>query len=644
MRTLPFIVFLFSLGAIFYITGNKVNQYGASDPLLTLPTSQALIQTGHTYLTHLEDQTITPDGRPLSAVVGNYQAAEINGEIVDVYSPGPALITIPLTAVLTRAGYDLNDPSTNMAVQNRLAFLTSSLVLIGLYFICRVRLEIIPSLTISHVTFFGSSIFANMGLAYFNLNIALLFTCWALLLLAILERKGLVDGPTDSALIRFFANSTPAIVGTSIGLCLFLAFTGRPSAAILIVITFGYLLLHHRTVAYFAMGSALAFLIVFSLWSQAEYGELLPIYFNPEKSNDAPLPIWIGVLGNLVSPSRGMLVFMPWLMLVPAMILWQRRVITSKLTVWIGIWFALLLVTVSRSVIWWGGASFGPRLMAEVVPGLVLLGVFGWANINEKQNAKHDYWRPILIGFFLVSGTFSIWVNSYQPFFNTFTGGAWQDNITGFPLDSGDSLGPFFKWENRQWAADAEQVCQQNAEMIEKVYLKDQQQFNRLQPGEPINHLSDNGLTLDSTAQARASNRLTELTKTPAILEGFLLPQGDSSWTMCRDAAVYFIPATALIESQRIELTLSGRALNNQPINLLINGKPLAPLSVAARPDGPAETITIQFQSDLLNPDKINAIAFEFSESKIVSLPDFSPTIEGKFGYQLTALMLDIAE
>ena len=240
MRALPVLVFICSFSIIFFITGNKLNQYGASDPLLTLPTSQALVQTGHSYLTHLSDETITPDGRTLAAVVDNYQATTLNGEIVDVYSPGPALLALPLTALLQRFGYDLNDPATNMGVQNRLAFLTCAIVLLTLYFICRLWLDLSTALVVSHVAFFGSSIFANMGLAYFNLNMSLVFTCIALLLLALLERRELTAA-SDSPPLLWLSRLPKGAIGIGIGLALFLAFSARPSAAILIVVTFGYL-------------------------------------------------------------------------------------------------------------------------------------------------------------------------------------------------------------------------------------------------------------------------------------------------------------------------------------------------------------------------------------------------------------------
>ena len=249
-RIVGSLVFLCAFAFIFYVTGNKVNQYGHSDPLLTLPTAQALVQTGAPYLTHLETVPIAPNGRLLSEIIDNYQATRWNGEIVDVYSPGPALIILPLVFVLDQAGYDLSNIDVNLGVQNRLAFLTSSIALVALFFLCRVYLTYWQAMLVAFTTFFGSSIFANMGLAFFNINFTVIFSTLSLLVLSLLETGRIKQEHRIAA-------------GVLLGVTLFLAFAQRPSAAILILVTFGYLLLNHQKAAIATMatsGTALAIL------------------------------------------------------------------------------------------------------------------------------------------------------------------------------------------------------------------------------------------------------------------------------------------------------------------------------------------------------------------------------------------------
>ncbi|MEM8857340.1 MAG: hypothetical protein AAGD96_03415, partial [Chloroflexota bacterium] len=423
------LVFILSFAAIYFITGNKVNQYGGSDALLTLPTSQAIVQTGHTYLTQWENRPVTPSGQPLADTINNYQSTRWNNEIIDAFSPGPALLTLPITIILNRLDYDLVEPNTNLAVQNRLAFLTSSIVLVSLFGLCLTQLDILPALILSHVGFFGSSLFANMGLALFNLNYAAIFICWALTILSLIA----VNHP--------IANRSWS-VGCILGACLFFGFITRPSVAILIAIAFGWLILHRRAVAWPTMITAAVCLGLFCLWSINEYDLWLPLYLDPTKTDDAILPIWVGIIGNLVSPSRGMLIFMPWLILIPMGLIWIKHWGNKKLILWLVLWFGLLLIVVSSSVIWWGGSSFGPRVMAETIPGLVLVLAIVWQQASKKLKISS---QRTVIFIFGLTAIFSVWVNSFQPFFNVFTAGPWLSNITGFPVDNGRSQ--YFAWE-----------------------------------------------------------------------------------------------------------------------------------------------------------------------------------------------------
>lgn len=637
------LVLLSSIFAIFYITGNKVNQYGASDPLLTLPTSEALVKTYTPYLTDAEKRVITPNGKTLENIIDNYQATRLDGEIIDVYSPGPAIVIIPLTIILQRAGYDLVNPDINMAVQNRLAFLTSAVVLVSLYGLCRIRLNRVPALVLSHVAFFGSSIFANMGLAYFNLNIMLLFGSWVMLLLAWIETNQGKHIAQDldkqnslqaNLIRRLNILNEPHYIGTAIGICLFFAFSARPSGAILIVVTFGYLLFNQRKTAVYAMGSALICLILFSIWSLTQYGQWLPVYFNLSKSNDAPLPMWVGILGNLVSPSRGIFIFMPWLLLIPVLMVWRRQFIQSRLTVWILIWFGLLLITVSRAVIWWGGASFGPRLLAETVPGLVWLLAFGWADLEEKSTAwSTTLWRPIFIGLFLVSGGFSIWVNGYQPFFNPFTAGPWQENTSGFPLAADQPLGQYFDWENSQWLANAQQICKLNHEVTQNIYLADSTLLKPLSLGQPITAQTDDSLSLETLSQHQLNGQSVSKFAVSAIFEGLWIPDGETDWSLCPSSTVYFIPADSLFAAKDLNLIIDGHSLRKQPFDLFLNDTQID-LNAATSASAPFQ---IQIQTDQLIKGKTNHLRFEFTHSQFEALPN-APYIKGNIGIQLNSI------
>jgi hypothetical protein len=93
-----------------------------------------------------------------------------------------------------------------------------------------------------------------------------------------------------------------------------------------------------------------------------------------------------GLLGGLVSPSRGMLVFMPFLALVP-FAGWAARA-EAELRHW---WWASLAAVLLGYLLamsyfkWWGGHCIGPRAMVETAPFLALLTLPFWRRWGSLQ-------------------------------------------------------------------------------------------------------------------------------------------------------------------------------------------------------------------------------------------------------------------
>jgi hypothetical protein len=94
-----------------------------------------------------------------------------------------------------------------------------------------------------------------------------------------------------------------------------------------------------------------------------------------------------GLLGNLASPSRGILVWLPYLVFVPAAL---RRAGDRDARAWT--WLALAVVGATFGLAasyerWEGSWSIGPRLMAESAPFLALLTVPLWRGFGTLRPA-----------------------------------------------------------------------------------------------------------------------------------------------------------------------------------------------------------------------------------------------------------------
>ena len=102
-------------------------------------------------------------------------------------------------------------------------------------------------------------------------------------------------------------------------------------------------------------------------------------------------------------------------------------------------WPALHLISVARFPNWWEGWVYGARYMTDALPGLFLLSVDAWpCTINSVRN-------KIFTFLLILTGVFSIYVNSYQGLYNQYAF-SWnaQPNIDFYPDEIFDWRFPQF--------------------------------------------------------------------------------------------------------------------------------------------------------------------------------------------------------
>ena len=159
---------------------------------------------------------------------------------------------------------------------------------------------------------------------------------------------------------------------------------------------------------------------MFVAWSWNVYGSVLPDYYLFHLSSEH---LWEALAGNLISPSRGLFVFVPsaafalWLVGYYWRELSHRRLAILSLGI-----IAVHLFVMSRDPNWWGGHCYGPRLSTDLVPWFVLLAVLGTRCLMEdrsnlKQVAVAVGLLTLVIGGFMngrgaMSFAANAWVNS----------------------------------------------------------------------------------------------------------------------------------------------------------------------------------------------------------------------------------------
>ncbi|MEO8430677.1 MAG: hypothetical protein ABI592_04140 [Acidobacteriota bacterium] len=113
----------------------------------------------------------------------------------------------------------------------------------------------------------------------------------------------------------------------------------------------------------------------------------------PEVSNFSgkPLP---GLAGLLVSPSRGLLVFSPFLLFaIPGILRGLRSRDRRALTIAMASGCAATIGLYAFWTTWWAGHSFGYRFLIELTPFLTVLAAFWW---EESSRAGRTVFRILL--------------------------------------------------------------------------------------------------------------------------------------------------------------------------------------------------------------------------------------------------------
>ncbi len=320
-------------------------EYTLSDPWGTLLTAQAILEHG----------TVQLDAYAGAPVIADLDLAwQRRGHLYTFFPVGTSVLTVPAVWLARLAGRDMAVSADNSALQTLLSALTVALAFPLIFVLCRFFVSSFPSLLLAAAFVFGSSTLSTLGTALWSSNLTFLFNLLVLVLL-VRDRYG-------------SKTASPYLLG----LLLFCSYFCRPTAALLILITFAYLgsrrrALLLRTALGFALPSA-----AFVLFSLAEYESLLPPYYAASRLGAGD---WsTGLFGNLLSPSRGLLILCPYLAL-PLLggVVWFRRVEREDFFALGLIWAAAHWFVISLYPNWWGAWSFGNRLFADALPAAILL-------------------------------------------------------------------------------------------------------------------------------------------------------------------------------------------------------------------------------------------------------------------------------
>lgn len=132
------------------------------------------------------------------------------------------------------------------------------------------------------------------------------------------------------------------------------------------------------------------------VYSQYHVGKWLPSYYLATRLGSDTF--WEALAGNWFSPSRGLLIFSPFLLLTVFLLICYYRQCAYKSFIVISM-AAIVLHWISISTFphWWAGYSYGPRLMTDMLPWWLILTMIGINAARADWLRRMPQWHSTLV-------------------------------------------------------------------------------------------------------------------------------------------------------------------------------------------------------------------------------------------------------
>jgi hypothetical protein len=348
------IVLLLSVASVFYVSPVRY----LSDGGFSLLMSEAIIHE------HTPDMITYQVMRHRGALYINdgypWNIKIINGRLLYVYPWGSPLLSLPVVAIFNAARFRVA-PHHKYNSDNELrmqAIIAAGLCAITIWIIYQTAGYLLPlrwSLMIALGAAFGTSIWSSASRTLWPQT-------WAVLLITI------------GIWILLSGNTRPFLLGTVLAwACLV-----RPQVIPDVAAITGYVLARYERPffwRYVAAGVLWTIPVCAMMWFYT--GGFFSALYHPGML-DFPDQFWQRLYGVLFSPSRGLMVFSP-IALVPIYltIRYWKVLLERHLAIVASAIVGMHLVMLSSWFMWWGGGSYGPRMLLETVPWFVLLAILG---------------------------------------------------------------------------------------------------------------------------------------------------------------------------------------------------------------------------------------------------------------------------
>lgn len=334
----------------------------------TLRTPVATDANDHVYLADAFVRSGSVDLTSYRAIAAPYvfHGFEASGRAYSAYTSGAALLFVPFAALAAALGLEPGSFAVAAILTKIAAALSVSLAVACVYLVLRALVSEAPALLITFASAFGTGALSVASQVYFQHGPSL-----ALLSLALLA---LVRGGQRGA----------ALAGLALGAAIIV----RPQNALLALAAAAFVLHRKREIApRFALW-AVAPLLFQAAYGLAVNGNPLPVPASTQRPGD----LLDGLPGLIVSPSRGLLIGSPFLVLALAAFAasWRwRSDDLSWLLRYASLGVVATVVLFAAIGEWWGGHAYGNRYLLDPLPFYALALGAAWARGWLRPRALH---------------------------------------------------------------------------------------------------------------------------------------------------------------------------------------------------------------------------------------------------------------
>jgi hypothetical protein len=352
------------------------------------------------------------------------QLEQAKGHIFYFFPQGSSVLSLPYVALMNSFGISAVAPDGTYYPQGESRIQTglAALLMAGLsaifFYTARLVLPIRWSLLVALSGALGTQVWSTASRGLWS-------DTWGIFLLGIVIYI-LLASETGEARLR------PALLATLLSWSYFV----RPTASVSVIAVSAYMLLFYRRFVLSYALTGLLWLAGFVAYSWHNFGTPLPHYYMANRLRFGTF--WTALAGNLISPARGVLIYVPVLFfIVYALVRYRNHIEYVRLVFVAVIAIVLHVAAVSGFTHWWGGHNYGPRLTTGLVPWFVLLGVVA---LQGMLRWRREYpaipyrtrWRFVLSGGALLL-SMSVFINArgaLSP--ETWRWNMWMENTPGF--------------------------------------------------------------------------------------------------------------------------------------------------------------------------------------------------------------------